>query len=159
MVGETRAVSLAGGDADGIYSEHHFRGTVQLALRRDPRCHVARHRVEHSLTVRLVGLRRRAKLFRFNAESAEWKERGTGDVRLLQHKQSQKVRLVMRRDKTLKVCANHYSQSRSCFYLFGARAIVSIRADVRWDSQSLRRWRCRPTLDRIVPGSTMSRPT
>ncbi|GAA5895811.1 hypothetical protein JCM5296_006673 [Sporobolomyces johnsonii] len=50
----------------------------------------------------------RAKLFRFVAESSEWKERGTGDVRLLQHKQSKKVRLVMRRDKTLKVCANHY---------------------------------------------------
>ncbi|KAM0793533.1 hypothetical protein ACM66B_000971 [Microbotryomycetes sp. NB124-2] len=50
----------------------------------------------------------RAKLFRFATESSEWKERGTGDVRLLQHKQSKKVRLVMRRDKTLKVCANHY---------------------------------------------------
>ncbi|GAA5888840.1 hypothetical protein JCM6882_002873 [Rhodosporidiobolus microsporus] len=50
----------------------------------------------------------RAKLFRFIADSSEWKERGTGDVRLLQHKESKKVRLVMRRDKTLKVCANHY---------------------------------------------------
>ncbi|SCZ87358.1 BZ3500_MvSof-1268-A1-R1_Chr2-2g04824 [Microbotryum saponariae] len=50
----------------------------------------------------------RAKLFRFTPESSEWKERGTGDVRLLQHKDSKKVRLVMRRDKTLKVCANHY---------------------------------------------------
>ncbi|GAA6043241.1 hypothetical protein JCM8097_008479 [Rhodosporidiobolus ruineniae] len=50
----------------------------------------------------------RAKLFRFVADSSEWKERGTGDVRLLQHKESKKVRLVMRRDKTLKVCANHY---------------------------------------------------
>ncbi|KZT74399.1 hypothetical protein DAEQUDRAFT_660717 [Daedalea quercina L-15889] len=49
----------------------------------------------------------RAKLFRFAAESSEWKERGTGDVRLLQHKETKKVRLVMRRDKTLKVCANH----------------------------------------------------
>jgi len=49
----------------------------------------------------------RAKLFRFDAGSTEWKERGTGDVRLLQNKESQKVRLVMRRDKTLKVCANH----------------------------------------------------
>nr|CAG8514851.1 6056_t:CDS:2 [Entrophospora candida] len=38
----------------------------------------------------------------------EWKERGTGDVRFLQHKQTKKVRLVMRRDKTYKVCANHY---------------------------------------------------
>ncbi|TFK27028.1 hypothetical protein FA15DRAFT_666761 [Coprinopsis marcescibilis] len=49
----------------------------------------------------------RAKLFRFDSSSAEWKERGTGDVRLLKHKQTKKVRLVMRRDKTLKVCANH----------------------------------------------------
>ncbi|KAG6903348.1 single stranded nucleic acid binding protein [Termitomyces sp. Mi166 len=49
----------------------------------------------------------RAKLFRFDSESTEWKERGTGDVRLLSHKETKKVRLVMRRDKTLKVCANH----------------------------------------------------
>ncbi|KAK9453168.1 ran-specific GTPase-activating protein 1 [Dipodascopsis uninucleata] len=52
----------------------------------------------------------RAKLFRFDKtnEPGEWKERGTGDVRFLKHKQSGKVRLVMRRDKTLKTCANHY---------------------------------------------------
>ncbi|KAF9055002.1 hypothetical protein BDZ89DRAFT_1003588 [Hymenopellis radicata] len=49
----------------------------------------------------------RAKLFRFESGSSEWKERGTGDVRLLAHKTTKKVRLVMRRDKTLKVCANH----------------------------------------------------
>ncbi|KAI0335512.1 hypothetical protein GY45DRAFT_1240517 [Cubamyces sp. BRFM 1775] len=49
----------------------------------------------------------RAKLFRFATDSSEWKERGTGDVRLLQHKETKKVRLVMRRDKTYKVCANH----------------------------------------------------
>jgi Ran-binding protein 1 len=55
-------------------------------------------------------IKRRAKLFRFDPESAEWKERGTGDVRLLSHKESKKVRLVMRRDKTLKVCANHVSE-------------------------------------------------
>ncbi|BCR88677.1 Ran GTPase-binding protein YRB1 [Aspergillus chevalieri] len=50
----------------------------------------------------------RAKLFRFDANSKEWKERGTGDVRLLKHSENNKTRLVMRRDKTLKVCANHY---------------------------------------------------
>ncbi|KAJ0425497.1 RanBP1 domain-containing protein [Aspergillus carlsbadensis] len=50
----------------------------------------------------------RAKLFRFDRDSKEWKERGTGDVRLLRHKENGKTRLVMRRDKTLKVCANHY---------------------------------------------------
>jgi len=54
-----------------------------------------------------VVFKMRAKLFRFESGSAEWKERGTGDVRLLGHKETKKIRLVMRRDKTLKVCANH----------------------------------------------------
>ncbi|RUP52243.1 RanBP1 domain-containing protein, partial [Jimgerdemannia flammicorona] len=49
----------------------------------------------------------RAKLFRFDKALNEWKERGTGDVKFLQHKETKKVRLVMRRDKTYKVCANH----------------------------------------------------
>lgn len=52
----------------------------------------------------------RAKLFKFDRESREWKERGTGDVRLLKHRENGKTRLVMRRDKTLKVCANHYGE-------------------------------------------------
>lgn len=63
------------------------------------------------LTVSLSSRYRRAKLFRFDAPSSEWKERGTGDVRLLAHRETKKVRLVMRRDKTLKVCANHSSES------------------------------------------------
>lgn len=55
----------------------------------------------------------RAKLFKFVKETSEWKERGTGDVRLLKHLENGKTRLVMRRDKTLKVCANHYSKSHN----------------------------------------------
>lgn len=58
-----------------------------------------------------VTFKMRAKLFRFDAGSSEWKERGTGDVRLLSHKETGKIRLVMRRDKTLKVCANHLISS------------------------------------------------
>ncbi|KAK4686755.1 Ran-binding protein 1, partial [Tremellales sp. Uapishka_1] len=54
-----------------------------------------------------VRFKMRAKLFRFVKADLEWKERGTGDVRLLAHRETGKVRLVMRRDKTLKVCANH----------------------------------------------------
>lgn len=53
---------------------------------------------------------RRAKLFRFDKSNSEWKERGTGEVRLLQDRGSMLVRLVMRRDKTLKVCANHMGE-------------------------------------------------
>jgi len=50
----------------------------------------------------------RAKLFRFDNGENQWKERGTGDVKFLKHKDTHKIRLLMRREKTLKVCANHY---------------------------------------------------
>ncbi|OBZ82579.1 Ran-specific GTPase-activating protein 1 [Choanephora cucurbitarum] len=53
----------------------------------------------------------RAKLFRFQKDTKEWKERGTGDVKFLKHKESSKIRLLMRRDKTHKVCANHFVDS------------------------------------------------
>jgi Ran-binding protein 1 len=49
----------------------------------------------------------RAKLFRFEKLTTEWKERGTGEIRLLKHTVTGKVRVLMRRDKTLKICANH----------------------------------------------------
>jgi Ran-binding protein 1 len=52
----------------------------------------------------------RAKLFRFDKETKQWKERGTGDVKFLQDKEHKKVRVLMRREKTLKVCANHISE-------------------------------------------------
>ena len=32
----------------------------------------------------------------------------SGDVRLLQHKESKIIRLLMRREKTLRICANHF---------------------------------------------------
>lgn len=50
---------------------------------------------------------RRAKLFRFDKPTNQWKERGTGDVKLLKHKDTGKVRILMRREKTHKICANH----------------------------------------------------
>ncbi|XP_054723785.1 ran-specific GTPase-activating protein-like, partial [Uloborus diversus] len=52
----------------------------------------------------------RAKLFRYDSstEPPEWKERGTGDVKILKHKSDDYVRILMRREKTLKICANHY---------------------------------------------------
>jgi len=55
-----------------------------------------------------VVFKMRAKLFKFDRDAREGTERGNGDVKLLKHKETLKVRLVMRRDKTHKVCANHY---------------------------------------------------
>ena len=50
---------------------------------------------------------RKAKLYRFDKDGNQWKERGAGTVKFLKHKNTGKVRLVMRQSKTLKICANH----------------------------------------------------
>ncbi|CAL1700559.1 unnamed protein product [Somion occarium] len=78
--------------------EPHFEPVIKLT----EQVEIKTHEEDEEVLFKM-----RAKLFRFATESSEWKERGTGDVRLLQHKETKKVRLVMRRDKTLKVCANH----------------------------------------------------
>ncbi|XP_078428475.1 ran-binding protein 1 homolog b-like [Wolffia australiana] len=54
-----------------------------------------------------VLLELKSKLYRFDKDGNQWKERGTGSVKLLKHKETGKVRLVMRQAKTLKICANH----------------------------------------------------
>jgi hypothetical protein len=52
----------------------------------------------------------KAKLYRFDKEGTQWKERGVGQVKLLEHKQTKKVRLLMRQNRTLKICANHMGE-------------------------------------------------
>lgn len=46
----------------------------------------------------------RAKLYRWADE--QWKERGLGDCRLMRHRETNKVSLIMRQDQTKKVIAN-----------------------------------------------------
>ena len=40
----------------------------------------------------LVLYSHRAKRYRFAKETAEWKERGLGDIKLLEHRQTHKIR-------------------------------------------------------------------
>jgi len=56
----------------------------------------------------------RSKLFEYGEAlldkgtgKVSWKEKGTGEVKLLKHKESGKIRLLMRQEKTMKVIANH----------------------------------------------------
>lgn len=73
-------------------------------------------------------LNRRAKLFRFetSGDENEWKERGVGEVKILKHSDSGRYRVLMRRDKTLKICANHYSEFNyfSCYFLMYKRLLL-----------------------------------
>jgi hypothetical protein len=62
-----------------------------------------------------VLVRIRSKLYVFIKEDVYggetrknwWKERGSGDVKILKHKTTGATRLLMRQNQTLKICANH----------------------------------------------------
>eukprot|EP00455_Lapot_gusevi_P036407 TRINITY_DN4050_c0_g1_i1.p2 TRINITY_DN4050_c0_g1~~TRINITY_DN4050_c0_g1_i1.p2 ORF type:complete len:181 (-),score=67.96 TRINITY_DN4050_c0_g1_i1:224-766(-) len=51
--------------------------------------------------------KQRSKLYRFAAATKEWKERGTGDVKLLKHRETGKIRILLRQEKTNKLVMNH----------------------------------------------------
>ncbi|CAM4760089.1 unnamed protein product [Rotaria magnacalcarata] len=54
-----------------------------------------------------VLFREHAKLYRFDSSSNEMKERGIGEMKILQHKTTNQCRILMRREQVLKICANH----------------------------------------------------
>ena len=56
--------------------------------------------------------RSKCKLYRYDNDAGEWKERGVGQGRILRHKANNKVRFLMRQDKTLKIRGNHISECR-----------------------------------------------
>lgn len=109
--GDTATVSNGTGDGSGegnnanlnnSSTEHdpHFEPIISL-----PEVAVPTMEEEEEEMIKL-----RARLYRFDSTEtpSEWKDRGTGDVKLLRHPSKNTVRVVMRRDKTLKICANHF---------------------------------------------------
>lgn len=87
-------------DDENVENDVHFEPIVSLPL-----IEVSNNEEDETEMLKL-----RAKLYRYDTSNipAEWKERGTGEVKLLRHKTKNTVRVVMRRDKTLKICANHF---------------------------------------------------
>eukprot|EP00629_Pelagomonadales_sp_RCC1024_P003804 CAMPEP_0119260514 /NCGR_PEP_ID=MMETSP1329-20130426/861_1 /TAXON_ID=114041 /ORGANISM="Genus nov. species nov., Strain RCC1024" /LENGTH=258 /DNA_ID=CAMNT_0007259937 /DNA_START=50 /DNA_END=823 /DNA_ORIENTATION=+ len=75
---------------------------------------VKTHEEDEEVTFKL-----RAKLFRFTetllnkgSGKKEWIERGVGEVKLLKHRESSMIRLLMRQEKTMKIICNHVVDPR-----------------------------------------------
>lgn len=54
----------------------------------------------------IILFEKRAKLYKYIEK--EWKEKGIGILKILRNSDTNKVRLVMRREQVHKVCANHF---------------------------------------------------
>lgn len=71
----------------------------------------------------------RCKLYRFDPDLKEWKEKGVGELKLLKHRTNENVyRILMRRDQVLKLCANHRVTRDLKLELFNEK-------QVRWHAQ------------------------
>lgn len=74
-----------------------------------------RARCAHASSVCVCGgHRRKCKLYRFDPDASEWKERGVGQLKLLENNDNKKIRLLMRQEKTLKIRANHIGTPLPC---------------------------------------------
>ena len=70
----------------------------------------------------------RARLFRY--DNGEWKERGTGEIKVLLDVQNQRYRFLMRREQIHKVCLNH--QIGPDFTFFAKSMESRSMKDLQW---------------------------
>ena len=61
----------------------------------------------------------RCKLYRIRDE--QWKERGIGNCKLMRHKETKKIRFIMRQEKTFKPVANFLCKLSTISCSFSAR--------------------------------------
>ena len=55
-----------------------------------------------------VSFKHRAKVYRFDPDKKEWKDRGVGDIKILKHKAKNTFRVLLRREQVHKIACNHY---------------------------------------------------
>ena len=71
---------------------------------------------------------RRAKLYRYDTteDPHQWKDRGTGEIKILCHLKQNTARVLMRRDRTWKICANHYSNPYKMIFIQHFYTLIAI---------------------------------
>ena len=82
----------------------YFNPEEEVKINPSDNCNLAKVEVKTGEEDEDLIFKSRGKLFRFR--DGEWKERGTGDLKLLRHKTNKKIRFILRQDKTLKIVAN-----------------------------------------------------
>ena len=82
----------------------YFNPEEEVKINPTDNCNLAKVEIKTGEEDEDLIFKSRGKLFRFR--DGEWKERGTGDLKLLRHKKDKKIRFILRQDKTLKIVAN-----------------------------------------------------
>jgi len=92
------------GDSDNENANEFFDPEEEIGIGGDKKLHLQDVITETGEESEDLIFKIRARLYRFRDE--EWKERGTGDLKFLRHKENKKIRFLFRQDKTLKVVGN-----------------------------------------------------
>jgi E3 SUMO-protein ligase RanBP2 len=58
-----------------------------------------------------IVFKHRAKVYRFDPDTKQWKERGVGDIKILKQPETFKYRVLLRRDQIHKIACNHLIQA------------------------------------------------
>jgi E3 SUMO-protein ligase RanBP2 len=100
-----------GGEGDGDDSNHNNDNPEEYEPQVDfkPLVKLQEVEVKTGEEDEDVVFKARCKLYRFHRETKEWKEKGAGEIKILKRKSSENAayRVLMRRDHTFKLCANH----------------------------------------------------
>ena len=91
-------------DSDNDDNGDYFNPEEEVAIGDAKNCELPVSVVKSGEENEELIFKMRARLYRWRDN--EWKERGTGEVKLLRDKTEKRIRFVLRQDKTLKAVAN-----------------------------------------------------
>lgn len=94
-------------DGEGEGSDDDDETTNNVEIHFEPIVSLPEVEVKSGEEDEEILFKERTKLYRWDRDLQQWKERGVGDIKILFHPVKKYYRVLMRRDQVLKVCANH----------------------------------------------------